>query len=60
VSGYVDGRPFEPRSLTRFLFFGIAVLICASILTFRLFSLQVTSGGQLASISAGTSEATRT
>jgi penicillin-binding protein 2 len=52
VNSYLDGRPSEPRSFTRFLFFGLAVVICASILTFRLFSLQVTSGGQLASISA--------
>jgi len=52
VSSYLDGRPSEPRSFTRFLFFGIAVVMAASVLTVRLFSLQVTSGGQLASISA--------
>ncbi|HEX8025271.1 MAG TPA: penicillin-binding protein 2 [Candidatus Limnocylindrales bacterium] len=52
MNSYLDGRPAEPRSFTRFLFFGLAVIVAASILTFRLFSLQVTSGGQLASISA--------
>jgi penicillin-binding protein 2 len=52
VNSYLDDRPGEPRSFTRFLFFGLAIVLAASVLTFRLFSLQVTSGGQLASISA--------
>ena len=52
MNNYLDERPAEPRSFTRFLFFGLAIVLAASVLSLRLFSLQVTSGGQLASISA--------
>jgi penicillin-binding protein 2 len=51
VSTYLDGRPTETRSVTRFLFFGLAVVIAASVLSLRLFSLQVTSGGQFDALS---------
>jgi penicillin-binding protein 2 len=53
VTSYLDGRPPEPRSVTRFLFFGLAVAVSATVLSLRLFSLQVTSGGQFESLAQG-------
>ncbi|HLX33780.1 MAG TPA: penicillin-binding protein 2 [Candidatus Limnocylindrales bacterium] len=50
MSAYLDGRPSEPRSVTRFLFFGLIVGVSATVLSLRLFSLQVTSGGQLQAV----------
>jgi len=50
VSSYLNGRPPESRSVSRFLFFGLAVVISATVLSLRLFSLQVTSGGQFESL----------
>jgi penicillin-binding protein 2 len=50
VTSYLDGRPPETRSGTRFLFFGLAVIVSATFLSLRLFSLQVTSGGQFESL----------
>jgi penicillin-binding protein 2 len=56
VNPYGAGRPSQPRSVTRFLFFGLCVVLSASVLSLRLFSLQVTSGGQFDALS----EANRT
>jgi len=50
VSSYLDGSPPEPRSVTRFLFFGLAVAVSATVLSLRLFTLQVTSGSQFESL----------
>ena len=50
MNPYPEGRPPEPRSATRFLFFGLAVAISATVLSLRLFSLQVTSGSQFESL----------
>ena len=50
MTAYPDGRPSEPRSGTRFLFFGLAVIVSASVLSLRLFSLQVTSGSEFDAI----------
>ena len=53
MSSYLDDRPPQPRSITRFLFFGLAVAVSATVLSLRLFSLQVTSGGQFQSLAEG-------
>jgi penicillin-binding protein 2 len=50
VNTYLDGRPAEPRSFLRFLAFGVAVVLGASLLTVRLFSLQVTSEGKFTAL----------
>jgi penicillin-binding protein 2 len=47
---YLDGRPPEPRSFLRFLAFGIAVILGATVLTARLFALQVSSDGHFAAL----------
>ena len=46
----VEGRPAEPRSLLRFLVFGIAVILGSSVLSIRLFALQVGSDGHFATL----------
>jgi penicillin-binding protein 2 len=51
VGTYLDGRPTEERSPMRFLVFGMAVVLGASVLTARLFTLQVSSGGHYAALS---------
>jgi penicillin-binding protein 2 len=43
---HLDGRSSEERSPIRFLAFGLAVVIAASVLTVRLFALQIASGGR--------------
>src|SRR2546426_8031258 len=53
MNSYLGGKPPEPRSGTRFLFFGLAVAVSATVLSLRLFSLQVTSGGQFQSLAEG-------
>src|SRR5678815_696460 len=50
VTSYHDGRPPETRSGTRLLFSGLAAIVPATFLSLRLFSLQVTSGGQFESL----------
>jgi penicillin-binding protein 2 len=52
MNSYLGGKPPQPRSGTRFLFFGLAVAVSASVLSLRLFSLQITSGGQFEALSA--------
>jgi penicillin-binding protein 2 len=51
--GYLDGRRANARPLSRFLIFGLAVVIALSTLTARLFYLQVVNGGQFAALSEG-------
>ncbi len=48
---YVDQRPKPVRSLSRFLVFGLVVLIAVSGLTARLLYLQVVDGGRFATLS---------
>jgi len=51
VNTYLDGRPVEARRLSRFLVFGLAVLIGVSALTARMFYLQVTNGTHFSALS---------
>jgi penicillin-binding protein 2 len=53
VNTYLDGRREYSRPLSRFLVFGLAVVIGLSGLTARLFYLQVLSGGQFATLAEG-------
>ncbi len=51
MTTYVDQRPKPVRSLSRFLVFGLVVLIAVSGLTARLLYLQVVDGGRFATSS---------
>ena len=51
MSAYLDGRPKPVRSLSRFLIFGIVIILGVSGLTARMFYLQVVDGGRLATLS---------
>ncbi len=51
MTTYLDQRPKPIRSLSRFLVFGLAVLIAVSGLTARLLYLQVVDGGRFATLS---------
>jgi penicillin-binding protein 2 len=53
LNPYLDGRTVSTRPGSRFLVFGIAVIIAIGGLTTRLFYLQVVSGGQFASLAQG-------
>ena len=53
MSTYLDGRREYSRPLSRFLVFGLAVVIGLSTLTARLFYLQVVDGGDFASMAEG-------
>jgi penicillin-binding protein 2 len=50
---YLDGRREYARPASRFLVFGLVILIGISILSARLFYLQVVSGGQFESLADG-------
>ena len=50
---YLDGRREYARPASRFLAFGLVILIGISILSARLFYLQVVSGGQFESLADG-------
>ena len=50
MTTYIEGRPAQPRSLLRFLVFGVAVILSSSILSVRLFALQVGSDGHFATL----------
>jgi penicillin-binding protein 2 len=51
--GYVDGRRESARPFSRFLVFGLAIIISIGGLSARLFYLQVVNGGQFAALSEG-------
>ncbi len=51
MTTYLDQRPKPIRSLSRFLVFGLVVLIAVSGLTARLLYLQVVDGGRFATLS---------
>jgi penicillin-binding protein 2 len=53
MTPYLDGRPAATRPGSRFLIFGIAVIIAIGGLTTRLFYLQVVSGGTFAALDQG-------
>jgi penicillin-binding protein 2 len=50
VSTFVDGQRAEARPFIRFLAFGMAVVIGATVITVRLFALQVTSDGRFTAL----------
>ena len=50
---YLDRRHEYSRPLSRFLIFGLAVIVGLSALTARLFYLQVLNGAQFATLSDG-------
>ena len=51
---YLDGRQRRTRvRASRFLVFGLAVILAIGGLTTRLFYLQVVSGGQFAALAEG-------
>jgi len=51
VNTYLDGRPVEARRLSRFLVFGLIVILGVSALTARMFYLQVTNGTHYSALS---------
>lgn len=53
MNTYLDGRPTAERPFSRFVVFGLAVVIAIGGLTTRLFYLQVVKGGQFAELSQG-------
>jgi penicillin-binding protein 2 len=50
VRAYIDDRPKPIRSLSRFLTFGLIVILAVSSLTARSFYLQIVDGGRLATL----------
>jgi penicillin-binding protein 2 len=50
VTTYLDAQPRPVRSLSRFLAFGLVVIVAVSGLTARLFYLQIVDGGRFASL----------
>jgi penicillin-binding protein 2 len=52
VTTYLDARPRPIRRLSRFVAFGVVVLLAVSGLTARLFYLQIIDGGRFATLSA--------
>ena len=51
MNPYMSGRPLPERRFSRFLVFGLAVIIAVGTLTARLFYLQITNGTEFAAIS---------
>jgi penicillin-binding protein 2 len=51
VNPYLSGRPLPERRFSRFLVFGLAVVLAVGTLTARLFYLQITNGTEFAAIS---------
>ena len=51
MNPYVSGRPLPGRRFSRFLVFGLAVVLAVGTLTARLFYLQITNGTEFAAIS---------
>jgi penicillin-binding protein 2 len=51
VNTYLDGKPLPTRRFSRYLVFGLIVVIAVGTLTARLFYLQITNGTEYAAIS---------
>jgi penicillin-binding protein 2 len=51
VNTYLDGRPEPVRRLSRFIVFGLVIVLGVGLLTARLFYLQVANGTQYAALS---------
>src|SRR4051794_14220287 len=56
MTPYLDSRSTPSRPGSRFLIFGLAVVLALGGLTTRLFYLQVVSGGQLSALTVGNRE----
>ncbi|HEY7031743.1 MAG TPA: hypothetical protein VH482_10465, partial [Thermomicrobiales bacterium] len=53
MTPYLDGRRDYSRPNSRFLVFGLAMILAIGGLTTRLFYLQIVNGGQFAAMSEG-------
>ena len=51
MNPYLSGRPLPERRFSRFLVFGLAVVLAVGTLTARLFYLQITNGTEFSAIS---------
>jgi penicillin-binding protein 2 len=51
VNAYLDGRPVSTRRLSRFIVFGVVVVLAITTLTARLFYLQIVNGGEFKALS---------
>ncbi len=51
MNTYLDGKPLPTRRFSRYLVFGLIVVIAVGTLTARLFYLQITNGTEYAAIS---------
>jgi penicillin-binding protein 2 len=51
VNPFLDGRPLYERRLSRFLVFGLVVVLAVGTLTARLFYLQISNGSEFTAIS---------
>jgi penicillin-binding protein 2 len=51
VNTYLDGRPEPVRRLSRFIIFGLVIVLSVGMLTARLFYLQVANGTQYTALS---------
>jgi len=51
VNTYLDGKPLSTRRFSRYLVFGLIVVLAVGTLTARLFYLQITNGTEYAAIS---------
>jgi penicillin-binding protein 2 len=51
VNAYLDGRPVATRRLSRFIVFGVVVVLAITTLTARLFYLQIVNGGEYKALS---------
>ena len=51
MNSYLDGRTLPERRFSRFLVFGLVVVLAVGTLTARLFYLQITNGTEFAAIS---------
>ena len=44
MNTYLDGKPLSTRRFSRYLVFGVVVVLAVGTLTARLFYLQITNG----------------
>jgi penicillin-binding protein 2 len=51
VNPFIDGRPIPQRKFSRFLVFGLVVVLAVGTLTARLFYLQISNGTEFTAIS---------
>ena len=51
MNTFLDGKPLSTRRFSRYLVFGLVVVLAVGTLTARLFYLQITNGTEYAAIS---------